>query len=131
MELEEKVERLEKEIAEIEKFLSSKDDEFMAKTRSYDEYSEKRRPYTSKIAKLDRQRRLIMTAVAQDKVGADDDVMSLAHFIENCKSGGFIDYDGFGRYVRDGIEYNVEILPSDVHYNSLRKDFDTIVWYNR
>lgn len=131
MELEERVEKLEKEIAEIEEFLSSKDDEFMAKTKSYDEYSEKRRPYTSKISKLDRQRRLIMPAVAQKKVRAKDDVMSIKAFIDCCKSGGFIDYDGYGRYVKDGVEYNVEIIPSDVKHNSIRKDFDTIVWFNR
>lgn len=131
MELEERVEKLEKEISEIEKFLSSKDDEFIGKTKSFNEYSEKRRPYTSKIARLDRQRRLIMPAVAQGKVENSDDIMSIEHFIVNCKCGGFIDYDGFGRYVKDGIEYNVEIIPSDVKHNSIRKDFNSIVWYNR
>ena len=131
MELKERVEKLEKEIEEIEDFLSSKDAEFMETTSSYEEYSEKRRPSTSKIATLDRQRRLIMPAVAGKKVGAKDDVMPIQDFIENCKCGGFIDYDGFGQYVRDGVEYNVEIYPSDVKHNSIRKDFDTIVWFNK
>jgi hypothetical protein len=59
------------------------------------------------------------------------DVMSLASFIENVKSGGFIDYDGSGEYIKDGMMSGITINPSDVKYGSIRKDFDTIVWFNR
>jgi hypothetical protein len=59
------------------------------------------------------------------------DVMTLEHFIENVKDGGFIDYDGFGNYVKDGKMSNIEIYPSDVKHNMIRKDFDTIIWFNR
>lgn len=59
------------------------------------------------------------------------DVMSLANFIECVKDGEFIDYDGFGYYVRDGKESNIIIHPSDVKNGNIRKDFDTIIWYNR
>ena len=127
----ERVAQIEKEIEELESVLDSKDSEFMETTNSFEEYSEKRRPYTSKIAKLDRERRLIMPAIMGDAVGKDDDVMSLKEFIKCCKDGWFIDYDGFGRYVKDGKESNIDIYPSDVKHNSIRNDFDTIVWYNR
>jgi hypothetical protein len=57
--------------------------------------------------------------------------MSLKNFISNVKSGGFIDYDGFGRYVRNNEESDITILPSDIKHKSIRKDFDTIIWFNK
>lgn len=59
------------------------------------------------------------------------DVMSLESFIECVKDGGFIDYDGFGYYVKDGKESNVMIIPSDVKRKRIRTDFDTVIWFNR
>jgi hypothetical protein len=132
-----RLEQIEKEIEELEEILDSKDKEFFGTPdtsnlqKSFEEYEEKRRPYTSQISKLDRERRLIMPAVLEDDIPDYGDVMPLTEFIDCCKSGGFINYDGFGRYVKDGKESNIEIHPSDVKHNSIRKDFDTIVWYNR
>jgi hypothetical protein len=59
------------------------------------------------------------------------DVMSLADFIESVEDGGFIDYDGHGYYVKDDKASNIMIIPSDVKFNSIRKDFDKVVWFNR
>jgi len=59
------------------------------------------------------------------------DVMSLKDFIDFCECGGFIDHDGFGYYVRDGKMSDIKIFPSDIKHNKYRKDFDTIVWYNK
>jgi predicted nuclease with TOPRIM domain len=59
------------------------------------------------------------------------DVMSLEDFINCVKCGGFIDYDGYGYYIKDNQESDIEIYPSDVKHNSIRKDFDTIIWFNR
>ena len=130
-------EEINKEIEALEEILESRDDEFRGiydqkdPQKSWEAYCDKRKPYTSKIAKLGRELRLIVEPKPMEKVEEGDDVMSIEEFIANVEGGGFIDYDGFGRYVRDGIEYNVEIYPSDVKHNAVRKDFDTIVWYNR
>lgn len=59
------------------------------------------------------------------------DVMPLTEFVANVQGGGFIDYDGFGRYVKNGQETDIEVYPSDVKAGALRSDFDTIVWFNR
>ncbi len=127
----ERLEQIEKEIDELEDFLSENDDKFMKETNDVYGYMEKREPYTKKINELDRERRLIMPAVISGEVEKGDHVMSLKEFISCCKYGGFIDYDGFGRYVKEGKEYDIEIYPSDVKHNSIRTDFDTIVWFNR
>ena len=131
-----RLEQIEKEIEEIEKFLSEHDDEFRGEynqenpMQSYEAYESKIRPYTSKINKLDRERRLIMPAVF-DEISDYGDVMTLVEFVDCVKSGGFIDYDGHGRYVKDDKESNILIYPSDVKHNSIRTDFDTIIWFNR
>jgi hypothetical protein len=59
------------------------------------------------------------------------DVIPLSTFIENVNSGGFIDYDGSGEYIKDGMMSGITIKPSDVKNGMARKDFDSIVWFNK
>ena len=89
------------------------------------------KPEWDRQAKLDREKRLLMTPEFERDVPDYGDVMSLKDFIECCKDGGFIDYDGSGTYAKDGKLSNISIFPSDVKHNSVRKDFDTIIWFNR
>ena len=81
------------------------------------------------IQKLSKEYRLIKPYELKELSGGD--VMSLQHFIDCCESGGFIDYDGYGYYVKDGKESDIYIYPSDVKAGKVRKDFDTVVWFNR
>lgn len=97
----------------------------------FEQFQSYMRPFNRKVSEISRQLRMIMTPVFEDDVPEYGDVMSLEHFIDNVESGGFIDYDGLGRYVKDGKESNIDIYPSDVKNKTIRKDFDTIVWYNR
>lgn len=59
------------------------------------------------------------------------EVMTLADFIKRVEGGWFIDYDGYGHYVREGQDSRIEIYPSDVKNKAVRTDFDTIIWFNR
>lgn len=59
----------------------------------------------------------------------DDDIMTVAEFIEYCKMGDLIDYDGFGSPVKDGLIGSMTIYPS--RRNDIPKDATHIVWYNR
>lgn len=61
------------------------------------------------------------------------DLMSLEDFISCCNSGGFIDYDGFGRYANSTHETNITISPSKVKRGMILKDprLTHVVWYNR
>ena len=81
-------------------------------------------------AKLGREKRMLMTPEFSE-LSTYGNVMTLKEFIECVEDGGFIDYDGWGNYVRDGKESNIMIKPSDVKHNSVRTDFDTIIWFNR
>ena len=89
------------------------------------------KPEWDRQAKLDREKRLLIIPEFNREVKGSDHVMSLEDFIEHCEDGMFIDYDGFGHYVKDGKMSNIDIYPSDVEHNSIRKDFDTIVWFNK
>ena len=97
----------------------------------WDEFSAYMKPAWDIQAKLDREKRLLITPEFNREVKGSDHVMSLEEFIETCNDGCFIDYDGFGHYVRNGKMSNIDIYPSDVEHKSIRKDFDTIVWFNK
>ena len=88
-------------------------------------------PYARELAIASREYRLIKEPIMEkidDEIG---DRMSIRDFSDCCKSGGFIDYDGFGRYVRGNEESDIEIYPSDVIKGKVRKDFDEIIWFNK
>jgi hypothetical protein len=57
--------------------------------------------------------------------------MTRKEFIDYIKSGGLIDYDGFGMYVdKDGNETNIRACPSDYYRLKLKK-YPYINWYNK
>jgi uncharacterized protein YigE (DUF2233 family) len=97
---------------------------------TYDEYEIAIAPFQARIRTLERELRTIMPYKLMDKVD-DDDVMTIKEFISAVKSGLFIDYDGYGRYVKDGKKTNIVILPSDVKYQAIRRDFNRMVWFNK
>jgi len=98
--------------------------------KPYEEYQAYLRPERQQLNSLDRERRLIMPYELSE-IPDYGDVMTLKSFLSCVKDGGFIDYDGFGHYIHDGQETNIEIYPSDYRHNSIRYEFKKIVWYNR
>jgi len=59
------------------------------------------------------------------------DVMELDDFIQNCKLGGFIDYDGVGYYATATHESTVKVRPSEVMDGLVNREFTHVAWYNR
>jgi hypothetical protein len=126
-EIEEETDKLDKIIEEKEKNWDYSTD---FSTENYRKFLKHLEPEQIRLAQLDRERRKIMP-YELSKLSNIGHVMTLKEFIKCVKAGGFIDYDGFGRYVKDGQETNITIYPSDINYGAVRKEFDTIVWYNR
>jgi len=126
--MEDRVTQIKAEIAKQEKLLhiavGSGD-----KYDIYDEYEIAIAPFQAKLRALDRELRMIMPYELIGEIDKDADVMTIKEFINAVKSGIFIDYDGYGRYVKDYKKTNITILPSDVKYQTIRRDFDTIVWF--
>lgn len=76
-------------------------------------------------------------------------LFTLERFIENCKDGGFIDYDGFGYYAFKDKISNKVVRPSDITgkysiFNEKTEKFDKktkpinidrrfthVMWFNR
>ena len=118
------------QIERLEDVLEQREEGLNGKNLSWEEYSKAREPETSEIHRLFKELRLIKKPV-YSKISDFGDIMTLEHFKENVECGGFIDYDGYGHYVKDGKESNIEIYPSDVKAGKVRENFDTIVWFNR
>jgi hypothetical protein len=98
---------------------------------SWEECESHLEPYARELAIAGREYRLIKEPIMTKIVKEFGDRMSVADFVACCKSGGFIDYDGSGTYVRGKEESNISIYPSDVKAGMVRKDFDEIIWYNK
>lgn len=102
--------------------------------KSFEEYSTKRvaycQPYLNELIKMKIKFRMNKPYVLEPLPNYGD-VMSLKEFIECVKGGGFIDYDGYGHYVKDNQMTDIEIYPSDVKSKNIRNEFDTIIWFNR
>lgn len=129
-----RIDEISQEIKNLQDKLKIVEDEFFKDTnleKSFEQYEKRKEPFISKLLHLDRELRLIMIPVFDDEIENGDDVMSIEEFIGSVNEGFFIDYDGFGCYTKDKKISNIKVYPSDVSHNSLRKDFDTIVWYNR
>lgn len=60
----------------------------------------------------------------------EDDVYTVEEFKECCSSKLFIDYDGWGHPVKDGLaDPEIDVKPSRVH--EIPEDATHVVWYNR
>jgi len=61
--------------------------------------------------------------------------MTMQDWIECVKVGGFIGYDGFGKYAtKDGMKDSnklYDVKPSDLKKGKVDKSWTHIVWYNR
>lgn len=124
------IKEIEAEIHVQEKLLSN-EIAHSDKYPNYDEFEIAIAPFQAKIRALDRELRMLMPCELIGEIEKDDCVMSIKEFVSQVKSGMFIDYDGWGRYIKDGKKTNIQILPSDIKYNAIRKGFDTIVWFNK
>ncbi len=58
------------------------------------------------------------------------DLMTVAEYLECVECGAFIDYDGFGYAVKDGmVDEETFMYPSQRH--ELPEDATHILWFNR
>jgi hypothetical protein len=62
----------------------------------------------------------------------EDDVYTIAEWLEHVRDGSFIDYDGYGHLVKDGKADPQWIRPSMVEDETFNPfDATHIVWLNR
>lgn len=129
-----RIEEIDKEIKKLDKILEKKELNWDFTKEPFDfwykQYLEYRKPESKRINELYRERRMIQPYILS-KICDYGDIMTLEHFIECVNSGGFIDYDGYGHYIKDDQETDIEIYPSDVKYGSIRNEFNKIIWFNR
>ena len=135
--VESRLKEIDEEIDRLDAILEEKDNVWFAEhinsdtfLKDYPEYVKYNEPERSQIRLLSREQRMIQP-IELSELSNFGTVMSLEEFIDNVKGGGFINYDGFGIYVKDGQETGIEIYPSDVKNLCIREGFDTIIWFNR
>jgi len=68
------------------------------------------------------------------KIKYSCDIMEVEKFMELCKKGSFIDYDGFGYFSPDKINQDIVVMvnPSDTMKENFNPNkYMYIVWYNK
>lgn len=125
-----RIEELDIEMDKIYKQLEALDNAEVDLEESYEEYERRREPHHKKLGILSREKRSLMIPEFEE-IPDYGYVMSLESFVTSCKSCMFMDYDGSGNYARDGKMSNISIRPSDIKYNAVRTDFDSVVWFNK
>jgi signal peptidase I len=103
----------------------------MDENYSFKQMEEDLKPYTDKVSKLSKLYRLHCPINEYREIPTYGDVISIDDFIGYCKSGWFIDYDGYGNYCTEDKMTDIVILPSDIKAGMYRKDFKKIIWFNR
>ena len=69
---------------------------------------------------------------SKNKIPKYADVMTMEDFKENCKCEMFTDSDGFGYpVIKNKMNRNLIIYPSDVMENNKYKKFTHIAWFNK
>lgn len=125
------LEKMKQELDILDKQLEETINKFdFLNCKSFDEYKDYIKPYTSKMNELSRNIRMLKEYKLED-IPSYGDVMKLDDFVECVQDGVFIDYDGSGNYIKDGKMTNISIYPSDIKYGAIRKEFVTIIWFNR
>jgi hypothetical protein len=124
-----RLEEIDLEFVELYKIIDLKESVW-DNSKPWEEYESYMKLEHKKMTELSRERRMIMSYKLEE-MPTYGTVMSLDDFIINVNMGNFIDYDGSGNYVKDGQMTDIGIYPSDVKYKAIRKEFDTIIWFNR
>ena len=99
-------------------------------SRPWEEYVELTKVEDEEAIKLDRKIRLIRPYKLED-IPDYGTIMTLNEFKNNVRNGGFVDYDGHGKYIDGDKMTDINIYPSDVKHKSLRHKLNKIIWFNR
>jgi len=132
--VEEQLKKIDEDVNFLRKIINEKDKKWYADknndNKSFEEYWEYVYNEKIELAKLDRKRRMIMPYELSELPDYGD-VMTLNEFIKACNFGLFVDSDGSGCYSKDGQETNIPIYPSDIIHKAIRREFDSVIWYNK
>ena len=123
------LEAIEKRRNELREIIAEKDKNFDF-SKDWFEYKTYLKEEDDELEFLSREKRMIMPYRLQE-IPNHGDIMTLEEFIKCVKSGGFIDYDGSGNYLEFNKMTNIDIYPSDVEFDKVRREFNRIIWFNR
>lgn len=66
-----------------------------------------------------------------DKIPDYGDVFVLNDFLEMCKDGSIIDYDGIGYYGYSDKMSRVQAIPSEILKEGINDKFTHVIWFNK
>jgi hypothetical protein len=121
---------LKAQIESLAERLDEKQSECINLNMNWFEYKSVTKPLETEYTDLHRELRMLIEP-SMELIPEYGDHMTIVSFIDNCKAGGFIDYDGSGNYATDKEMSDISVYPSDIKAGKYRKDFTHIVWFNK
>jgi len=63
----------------------------------------------------------------------EDDVYTIAEWLDHVKNGSFVDYDGYGYFVKDSLANEHHYVKPSQGENDAFETYDAthIIWFNR
>ena len=130
MNTQERISHLETEMDSLIDKINEIQTKSIEKGLSWDEYQNVAKQFIMAHSAKSRELRTLIEP-EMPSISKYGDHMTLNDFIENVKSGGFIDYDGSGNYATETQMSNITIYPSDITAGVYRKDFTHVLWFNK
>lgn len=112
-------------------FLQEQIDEIEKDSETWEGFQKDAEKLIALKAKYYRQYRILLDPSHFENIPEYGHLMTFRDFSSNCKGGGFIDYDGYGRYANEHSMSDIHIYPSDIEAGNYRGDFTHVVWFNR
>lgn len=124
---------LEQKMDDLDEQINTRFNQLLLDGVDYKDIDGALKPLRKQLNALSRIHRVLLPRPEKILTNISDygDLMTMEAFIDTCECGGFIDYDGIGRYATETQESDIEILPSDITMGVYRKDFSHVVWFNR
>ncbi len=100
---------------------------------SFFEYQRQVNEIYKEVNELSSKYRMIQTPVMEESDDHDrqECLMTFEEFKQCCEDGGFIDYDGYGKYGTLTHISKITVFASDITSGKFRTDFTNIYWYNK
>jgi hypothetical protein len=125
-----RIAQLEKEMDALATKINDIQNDCAKKNMPWDKYLKTVEPHTKAYDKALNEYRMIVTP-EMESIPDYGDHMTMETFVNCCKDGGFINYDGSGNYATATEMSDISVSPSDIMSGVYRKDFTHVVWFNR
>ena len=127
--MEKKYKELKNRNDELQKEYLARQNELAKKGANWEDMTNELRPIREEIWLNEKRMRLAKDPALSFGKKWKGKTYTLEEFSKMSKSGEITDNDGYGFYATELAKSDIEIYPSDVLTEMVRKDFPNVIWF--